>query len=96
MQTLKVTFRDIKATDIVGMFYYDERKNLVEFTFQNGHSNCSYGYYLRDTLPHGLHDSDLVDLQMRFFSAYYDDADTKIRYCKRISRGDNAIKSVSN
>lgn len=51
MNKIKVVFRYNKDFDYVEMFYYDERKDLVCFCLEEGHSTASYLYYKNDTVP---------------------------------------------
>jgi len=44
--TIEVVFRYNKIFDVVEMFYYDEHKDLVCFSLEEGHTIASYEYYL--------------------------------------------------
>lgn len=38
------------------LFYFDEHKDLVCFTFEEGHNIASYGYYTDNTVGLNRHD----------------------------------------
>ena len=50
MHTLYVTLRNEQNGEHA-MFYYDEYKQLVCFTYAEGHNEAAYAYYTNNTVP---------------------------------------------
>lgn len=60
------------------LFYYDERKDLVCFTFNEGHSTACHEYYTRDTVGLNRHPDycyypeKIAELRKKFQDHYED------------------------
>jgi hypothetical protein len=83
-EKIQVTFRYNKKFGYTEMFYYDDRKDMVCFCMQEGHSTCCYDYYLSLTPILDIEDNRDVQTIIKYYSSYPNAIELEIM--KRLKR----------